>query len=100
MLRNVPYTVLESQSRLTCEDNSPTDRPYSFSKILRKFVCSREFVNTSTFFISLRRMMSAVASISSEKVNEGMVSASVMVLVMAFFMPVIFFTLRGMKAKS
>ena len=46
-----------------------------------------------TFFISLRSMIRAVASISSEKVKAGIDRASVIVLVMAFFIPVIFFTL-------
>ena len=49
-----------------------------------------------TFFISLRRAMSAVASISSENVKDGIVKASVIVFVMAFFIPEIFLTLsRG-----
>ena len=51
-----------------------------------RFVC--------TFFISLRRAIRAVASIESEKVKAGIDKASVIVFVMAFFMPVIFFTLR------
>lgn len=45
-----------------------------------------------TFFISLRRAINFVASISSEKVKAGIDRASVMVFVMAFFMPVIFLT--------
>lgn len=45
-----------------------------------------------TFFISFLKAIKAVASISSEKVKDGIVSASVMVFVMAFFMPVIFLT--------
>ena len=47
-----------------------------------------------TFFISFLRAIKAVALISSEKVKLGMVNDSVMVLVMAFFMPVIFLTLK------
>lgn len=45
------------------------------------------FFNMSLSWIKL------VASISSWKVKEGMFKASVMVLVIAFFIPVIFLTL-------
>lgn len=44
-------------------------------------------------FSYLRRAMSLVASISSEKVKKGIVRDSVIVLVMAFFIPVILTTL-------
>ena len=53
-----------------------------------------------TFFISFLRAIKAVASISSEKVNAGMDKASVIVFVMAFFMPVIFLTLRTVERTS
>jgi len=46
------------------------------------------------FFISLRRMRRLVASISSENVKDGIVSASVMVFVIAFFIPVMRLTLE------
>ena len=46
-----------------------------------------------TFFISFLKAIKAVASISSENVNAGIDSASVIVLVIAFFIPVIFLTL-------
>ena len=57
-----------------------------------KFVC--------TFFISFRSAIKAVASIESEKVKAGIVKASVIVLVMAFFMPVIFLTLLTSKEQT
>jgi hypothetical protein len=47
-----------------------------------------------SYFLSL---MSSVASMSSENVKKGIDRDSVMVLVMAFFMPVIFFTLNDVK---
>jgi hypothetical protein len=47
-----------------------------------------------SYFLSL---MSSVASMSSENVKKGIDRDSVMVLVMAFFMPVIFFTLHDVK---
>ena len=50
-----------------------------------------------TFFISFLKAIRAVASISSEKVNDGIVRASVIVLVIAFFIPVIFLTLHNGK---
>lgn len=46
-----------------------------------------------TFFISLRSMMREVASMESEKVNAGIDKASVIVLVIAFFIPVMRLTL-------
>ena len=46
------------------------------------------------FFISLRRAISFVAFISSESVKKGIVNDSVIVFVIAFFMPVIYLTLN------
>ena len=46
-----------------------------------------------TYFISALNAMRFVASISSAKVNWGIDKASVMVLVMALLIPVIFLTL-------
>lgn len=43
-------------------------------------------------FISFLSLISCVASISSLKVKNGIESASVIVFVIAFFIPVIFFT--------
>ena len=47
-----------------------------------------------TFLSSYLKARSLVAFIESEKVNEGMERASVMVFVIAFFIPVIFLTLN------
>ena len=57
-----------------------------------RFVC--------TFFISFLNAIKAVASISSEKVKAGIDSASVIVLVIAFFIPVIFLTLKYKQGQT
>ena len=46
-----------------------------------------------TCFISYLSLIRLVASIDSENVKDGIVSDSVIVFVIAFFIPVIFFTL-------
>lgn len=53
-----------------------------------------------TYFISFLRAKSLVPSISSEKVKKGIVRASVIVFVIAFFIPVIFFTLMLIQYKK
>jgi len=53
----------------------------------------RTVILTPLAFNYWRSLSSSVASISSEKVKKGMLSDSVIVLVIAFLMPVSFLTL-------
>jgi len=71
---------------------------YSVIAILHALIKNGNIVSLGwADFISFLSLISLVASISSEKVKNGMLSDSVIVLVIAFFIPVIYLTLKWQK---